>query len=71
MDGAKQNRINEIDERIKWLKQHATMWAKAGGRGGMMAMKAYSEIDELKLERYGLINGKDKLELSFAIAIAI
>ena len=38
MEEKKKNRINEIDERIKNLKEQASMWGKAGGHGGKMMM---------------------------------
>lgn len=63
MEKSKQERIQEIDERIKGLSEHASMWARAGGRGGMMAMDAQAEIIQLKLEREDLINGTNKLRI--------
>lgn len=63
MEKLKEERIKEIDERIAGLKEHATMWAKAGGRGGMMAMDARAEVKELELEREDLINGTNKLAI--------
>lgn len=63
MEKSKQERIQEIDERIKGLSEHAGMWAKAGGRGGRMLIDAYAEIKELELEREDLINGTNKLEI--------
>lgn len=63
MEKSKVERIQEIDERIKGLSEHASMWARAGGRGGMMAMDAQAEIIQLKLEREDLINGTNKLEI--------
>jgi len=63
MEKLKEERIKEIDERIVDLKEHATMWARAGGRGGMMAMDARAEVKELELEREDLINGTNKLAI--------
>ena len=63
MEKSNEERIKELDERITGLKEHASMWAKAGGRGGMMAMDARAEVKELELERYDLINGTNKLAI--------
>ena len=59
----KDKRIHEIDTRITDLTEHMIMWRKAGGVGGGMAMHALSEIKELELEKYDLINGTNKLEI--------
>lgn len=50
-------RIKEIDARIDDLKAHMTMWSRAGGRGGAMAMQAYGEIKELEREKERILNG--------------
>ena len=63
MEESKEKRIEEIDKRIEDLKKHATMWGRAGGRGGNMMLKAYEEIDELTIEKEDLINGTNKLEI--------
>lgn len=63
MEENKQNRIKEIEERIKDLEAHSIMWARAGGRGGKMALQADAEIKELKLEKEDLINGTNKLPI--------
>lgn len=63
MEKSKEERISEIDLRIEGLTVRSDMWIKAGGRGGMMAMKADAEIKELKLERDDLINGTHKLPI--------
>ena len=63
MEKTKEERISEIDERIEGLKEHALMWRKAGGAGYKMAMQAYSEIEELELEKEDLINGTNKLQI--------
>ena len=63
MEENKQNRLKEIDERLKSLEEHAVMWGKAGGRGGKMMMMAYTEIEELRLEQEDLINGTNKLQI--------
>jgi len=63
MEKLKEERIKEIDERIKDLQAHMEMWEKVGGRGGMMAMNAHEELKELKLEREDLINGTNKLAI--------
>ena len=44
-------RLREIDDRIEHLSSHMTMWGRAGGRGGAMAMQALGEINELKREK--------------------
>ena len=41
-------RLRVIDDRIEHLYSHMTMWGRAGGRGGAMAMQALGEINELK-----------------------
>ena len=63
MEISKEERVRELDKRIADLKEHASMWAKSGGRGGMMAMNAHAEVKELELERYDLINGTNKLAI--------
>lgn len=50
-------RVKEIDARIDDLKVHMTMWGRAGGRGGSMAMQALGEINELKREKERILNG--------------
>lgn len=50
-------RLYEIDARIEDLKAHMSMWSRAGGRGGAMAMQAVSEINELKAEKERILNG--------------
>lgn len=50
-------RLKEIDDRIEHLKDHMTMWSRAGGRGGAMAMQALGEINELKREKERILNG--------------
>lgn len=51
------SRLYEIDARIADLKAHMSMWGRAGGRGGAMAMQAVSEINELKAEKERILNG--------------
>lgn len=51
------SRLYEIDARIEDLKAHMSMWGRAGGRGGAMAMQAVSEINELKAEKERILNG--------------
>ncbi len=50
-------RLREIDDRIEHLSSHMTMWSRAGGRGGAMAMQALGEINELKREKERILNG--------------
>ena len=50
-------RLREIDDRIEHLSSHMTMWGRAGGRGGAMAMQALGEINELKREKERILNG--------------
>ena len=50
-------RLREIDDRIDHLSSHMTMWGRAGGRGGAMAMQALGEINELKREKERILNG--------------
>ncbi|MBQ3436085.1 MAG: hypothetical protein IJH13_03620 [Bacilli bacterium] len=57
----KDQRIAEIDERIHDLREHGSMWAKAGGVGGRMAAQAYGEIKDLEMEKDDLINGTNNL----------
>lgn len=57
MEKTKEDRIAEIDARIKDLKEHMVMWGRAGGHGGRMAMQAVGEIKVLELEKNDLING--------------
>ena len=40
MEKTKEDRIAEIDERIKNLREHMSMWGRAGGHGGTMFMHA-------------------------------
>lgn len=63
MEKTKEERVRELDGRIADLKKHESMWAKAGGHGGMMAMNANAEVKELELEREDLINGTSKLAI--------
>ena len=61
---SKEERIKEIEQRIKGLEEHKAMWLRAGGVGGRMASDAVSEIKELELEKEDLINGTNNLEIS-------
>ncbi len=51
------SRIVWIDDRIKALEEHRTMWARAGGVGGRMAMQAIREVAELKEEKARIYKG--------------
>ena len=62
-DGEKEKRIREIDERIKGLEEHRTMWARSGGAGGRMAMQAIAEISDLNLEKQDLLTGSNSLKI--------
>lgn len=59
----KEKRLNEIEERISRLKDQAGMWAKNGGTGGNMAMKAQIEIKLLEAEYNDLKYGTHRKEL--------
>ncbi len=50
-------RVEEIEERIKGLKEHQTMWRKAGGVGPRMALDAQREISELESEKRRILSG--------------
>ena len=68
-------RLKEIDDRIEHLSSHMTMWSRAGGRGGAMAMQALGEINELKREKERILNGTqakiDELEQQIEILKSI
>ena len=49
-------RIQEIDKRLEGLIIHQSRWARAGGVGGSMAMKANAEIEELRKEKEDILN---------------
>lgn len=59
----KEKRLNEIEERISRLKDQTGMWAKNGGTGGNMAMKAQIEIKLLEAEYNDLKYGTHRKEL--------
>ena len=59
----KEKRLNEIEERISRLKDQSIMWAKNGGTGGNMAMKAQIEIKLLEAEYNDLKYGTHRKEL--------
>lgn len=63
MEKTKEDRIAEIDARIKDLKEHMVMWGRAGGQGGRMAMQAVGEIKVLELEKNDLINGTNNFTI--------
>ena len=48
----KNREVAEIDARIQDLNAHRSMWARAGGMGGAMAMKAVGELEELQNKTY-------------------
>lgn len=56
-NGPYKERLNELNERLKELISHSSMWAKSGGMGGKMAMQAQQEIEDLKAERTRILNG--------------
>ncbi len=64
MEKSKEERIKQIDERIKELEEHMTMWRKAGGVGGNMALTASSEINKLRQEKEDILSGKDVERIS-------
>ena len=53
-------RIEEIDERIKGLREHQEMWKKAGGVGPRMALSAEAEIKELLAEKERILSGRQQ-----------
>lgn len=61
MDNDKEQRIEQIDKRIKDLEEQRSMWFKAGGPGVRMAMQSVGEIEDLKMEKDDLINGTNNL----------
>ena len=61
MEKNEQERIDQINQRIKNLKEHMVMWGKAGGVGGRMVTQAIAEIEELELEKEDLLNGTNNL----------
>lgn len=63
MENMEQERINEINRRIKDLNEHMVMWSKSGGVGGRMAIEASEEIKELELEKEDLLNGTNNLKV--------
>ena len=63
MEDNKQKRINEINEKIENLREHAMMWEKSSSRGGKLMMTVHTEIQELELEKEDLINGTNKLRI--------
>ena len=56
MENEKNARIQEIDKRLEGLIIHQSRWARAGGVGGSMAMKANAEIEELRKEKEDILN---------------
>ena len=61
MDKSKEDRINEIDEKIYDLSLHTTMWSRAGGVGGSMALRALGEIEALREEREDIVNDTENV----------
>ena len=57
MNIEEERKIEEIKNRIEELREHQTMWARSGGVGGKMALKAESEIAELKKTIVRIKNG--------------
>jgi len=55
MEEKYKNRLIEIDDRIKDLNAHMSMWSRAGS--GKMAMQATTELELLKAERERILDG--------------
>ena len=55
--------LRKIDERIDDLRQHQSMWAKAGGMGGSMAIKAMGEIEDLEIKKKDIVNGTNNYKI--------
>jgi hypothetical protein len=55
-----QARIRQIDARLKDLKEHQVMWARAGGVGNKMAMDAQKEIGTLMAEKERILSGRQQ-----------
>ena len=54
-EGPDAQRLSEIDERIKGLQMHASVFGKAGR--GNASIKMYDEINELNKEKARILNG--------------
>ena len=53
-------RIEEIDEKIRSLREEQEKWKKEGGVGPRMALSAEIEIKELTEERERILSGRQK-----------
>lgn len=59
----KNREVAEIDARIQDLNAHRSMWARAGGMGGAMAMKAVGELEDLQNKKYDILYGTHRVEI--------
>ena len=62
-DEEKKQKILEIEDRIEDLRDHQSMWRRAGGMGGRMAMDANQEIKDLEMIKGDLENGTHNYEI--------
>lgn len=62
MSDEDRERLSQVDDRIESLIEHRSMWFRAGGMGGRMAMDANQEISDLRVLRGDIINGTNNYE---------